>query len=46
MWADIVIFDPDKVADLATYANPDQCPVGMTYVLVNGTPVIADGKMT
>jgi dihydroorotase/N-acyl-D-amino-acid deacylase len=46
MWADIVIFDPDKVADLATYANPDQCPVGMSYVLVNGTPVIADGKMT
>jgi N-acyl-D-amino-acid deacylase len=46
MWADIVIFDPDKIADLATYANPNQYSVGMNYVLVNGTPVIADGKMT
>jgi N-acyl-D-amino-acid deacylase len=46
MWADIVIFDPDKIADLATYANPNQYSVGMAYVLVNGTPVIADGKMT
>jgi dihydroorotase/N-acyl-D-amino-acid deacylase len=46
MWADIVIFDPDKVADLATYANPNQYSVGMSYVLVNGIPVIANGKMT
>jgi len=46
MWADVVIFDPDKIADLATYANPNQYSVGMNYVLVNGTPVIANGKMT
>lgn len=46
MWADVVIFDPAKFRDLATYANPQQLSVGMDYVLVNGVPVIADGKMT
>lgn len=46
MWADIVVFDPSKVRDLATYADPNQLSVGMDYVLVNGVPVIADGKMT
>jgi N-acyl-D-amino-acid deacylase len=46
MWADVVVFDPEKVRDLATYENPNQLSVGMDYVLVNGTPVIADGKMT
>ncbi|MGB6484816.1 MAG: D-aminoacylase [Candidatus Acidiferrales bacterium] len=46
MWADVVVFDPAKVRDLATYEKPNQISVGMDYVLVNGTPVIADGKMT
>lgn len=46
MWADVVVFDPGKVRDLATYAKPNQLSVGMDYVLVNGVPVIADGKMT
>jgi dihydroorotase/N-acyl-D-amino-acid deacylase len=46
MWADIVVFDPEKVRDLSTYENPNQLAVGMEYVLVNGAPVIADGKMT
>ena len=46
MWADIVIFDPEKVADVATYDNPNQYSVGMEYVLVNGTPVISQSKMT
>jgi N-acyl-D-amino-acid deacylase len=46
MWADIVIFDPDTIRDLATYENPNQLSVGMRFVLVNGVPVISEGKMT
>jgi dihydroorotase/N-acyl-D-amino-acid deacylase len=46
MWADMVIFDPSKVKDLATFANPNQLSQGMDYVLVNGVPVVANGKMT
>ena len=46
MWADIVIFDPEKVHDLATFENPNQLSVGMDYVFVNGVTVIEDGKMT
>ncbi|HKI95761.1 MAG TPA: D-aminoacylase [Gemmatimonadales bacterium] len=46
MWADLVIFNPDSITDKATYANPSQFSVGMRYVLVNGVPVIAEGKMT
>jgi N-acyl-D-amino-acid deacylase len=46
MWADVVIFDPEKIHDVATYENPNQLSVGMEYVLVNGVPVIDGGKMT
>jgi dihydroorotase/N-acyl-D-amino-acid deacylase len=46
MWADVVIFNPDSVTDKATFEEPNQLSVGMQYVLVNGVPVIADGKMT
>jgi N-acyl-D-amino-acid deacylase len=46
MWADVVVFDPATVRDLSTYEKPNQLAVGMDYVLVNGVPVIADGKMT
>jgi len=46
MWADIVIFDPDKIHDVATFENPNQLSVGMEYVLVNGIPVIDGGKQT
>jgi len=46
MWADIVIFDPATIRDVATYENPNQLSVGMEYVLVNGVPVIEAGRMT
>jgi N-acyl-D-amino-acid deacylase len=46
MWADVVVFDPATIHDVATYENPNQFSVGMKYVLVNGVPVIDGGKMT
>src|SRR5580700_6162746 len=46
LWADVVIFDPVTVRDLATFDNPNQLSEGMDYVLVNGIPVIDQGKMT
>jgi len=46
MWADVVVFDPDTIHDVATFANPNQLSEGMQYVLVNGVPVIDGGKMT
>jgi dihydroorotase/N-acyl-D-amino-acid deacylase len=46
MWADIVVFDPETIRDLATFEKPNQLSEGMRYVLVNGVPVISEGKMT
>jgi dihydroorotase/N-acyl-D-amino-acid deacylase len=46
MWADVVVFDPNSTQDEATYENPNRLSVGMQYVLVNGVPVISQGKMT
>jgi N-acyl-D-amino-acid deacylase len=46
MWADVVVFDPKEIRDVATFEKPNQLSVGMRYVLVNGVPVISDGKMT
>ena len=44
--ADLVLFDPDEVADTATFASPRSPAAGIPYVLVNGVPVIEDGHHT
>lgn len=44
--ADLVLFDPDTVADAATYAQPRQPAAGIPYVLVNGAVALDDGKRT
>jgi dihydroorotase/N-acyl-D-amino-acid deacylase len=46
MWADVVVFDPETVHDVATFDDPNRLSEGMDYVLVNGVPVIEGGKMT
>lgn len=46
MKADIAIFDPSRVRDRATFADPHQYAEGVSYVIVNGTVVLNDGKMT
>jgi len=43
-FADIVIFDPDKIKDCATYTKPNRYPEGIEYVLVSGTVVVETGE--
>ena len=45
-WADIVVFDPEKVQDTSTYKDPHHYATGIPYVLVNGIPVILNGEHT
>ncbi len=44
--ADLVLFDPDKVRDKATFENPHQYSEGFDVVVVNGEVTVADGKIT
>jgi dihydroorotase/N-acyl-D-amino-acid deacylase len=45
-FADVAVFDPDTVGDLATYEQPHQVSIGMRWVLVNGTVVVREGQHT
>jgi N-acyl-D-amino-acid deacylase len=45
-WADLVLFDPERVSDTATYSDPHRYAEGIPYVLVNGVPVIHSGAFT
>jgi N-acyl-D-amino-acid deacylase len=45
-WADIVVFDAEKISDPSTYRDPHHYAVGVPYVLVNGVAVIKDGQHT
>jgi N-acyl-D-amino-acid deacylase len=44
--ADLVIFDPEKIRDKATFQNPRQFPGGVEWVIVNGQIVVQNGKHT
>jgi N-acyl-D-aspartate/D-glutamate deacylase len=46
MAADVVVFDPKEVRDLATFEKPHKYPEGMMYVIVNGAVTIENGKHT
>jgi N-acyl-D-amino-acid deacylase len=45
-FADVVVFDPDAVADRATFEAPHAYPAGIPYVIVNGEIVIREGEHT
>jgi N-acyl-D-amino-acid deacylase len=45
-YADIVIFDPETVIDVATYSDPHQYPLGVQAVLVNGKIAVQNGEHT
>jgi N-acyl-D-amino-acid deacylase len=46
LYADVVVFNPDTVADHATFEQPHQLSTGIEYVFVNGTAVVREGKPT
>jgi N-acyl-D-amino-acid deacylase len=45
-WADILVFDPEKVADKATYQDPHQLSVGIDTIIINGQVVRDGGRFT
>jgi N-acyl-D-aspartate/D-glutamate deacylase len=45
-FADIVVFDPQQIRDVATFEDPNRLSTGMRYVIVNGALVMSGGKQT
>ena len=45
-FADVVVFDPETIADHATYEKPQVYATGMSHVFVNGVQVLKDGEHT
>jgi N-acyl-D-aspartate/D-glutamate deacylase len=45
-WADVVVFDPARIGDLATYDDPHRYSVGVSTVVVNGAVVVDGGDHT
>ena len=46
MFADLTLFDPARVQDRATFADPNQYPEGIEYVVVNGQLEVDKGQRT
>jgi N-acyl-D-aspartate/D-glutamate deacylase len=45
-FADLVVFNQESIIDQATYEDPHQFPLGISYVFVNGQIVVDHGKHT
>jgi N-acyl-D-aspartate/D-glutamate deacylase len=45
-FADVIVFDPATIREMATYVEPERHSVGMRWVFVNGRAAVEDGKLT
>jgi N-acyl-D-amino-acid deacylase len=45
-FADVVVFNPQQIRDVATFEDPNRLSTGMMYVIVNGAPVVFNGQQT
>ena len=45
-WADVVVFDPARISDAATFEKPHQYATGFSYIFVNGVMVVKNDQHT